>query len=106
MHREGIQLLVTALEHENDARYLNLRLRFEQQRLFAGSKSSGLLGIDGKDHDRILNSNALGLHRQTVLDIVMQIQCLFNDFTKSINKFTVLNDKMTGLLEHHMHVGV
>jgi hypothetical protein len=79
---EGIQLLVTALDYEKDAKYLNLRLRFEQQRLFAWSESSGLLDVQGKDHDRILNSNAFGLHRQTVLDLLMQIECLFKEFTK------------------------
>lgn len=75
-------MLVTALDYGKDAKYLNLRLRFEQQRLFAWSESSGLLDIQGKDHERILNSNAFGLHRQTVLDLLMQVQCLFDEFTK------------------------
>lgn len=54
----------------------------EQQRLFAWSETSGLLDADSKDHERILNSNVFNLHRQTVLDLLVQIQCLFKEFTE------------------------
>ncbi|ODA80431.1 hypothetical protein RJ55_03389 [Drechmeria coniospora] len=75
------RLLITALGYENDCRYLNLRLRMEQQRLFAWSETSGLLDFDGENYDRILNSNVFHFHRQTVLDLLVQIQCLFDEFT-------------------------
>ncbi|PNY30050.1 Uncharacterized protein TCAP_00038 [Tolypocladium capitatum] len=76
-----IQLLVTALGYEDDCKYLNLRLRMEQQRLFAWSETSGLLDLDANNHDKILNSNVFNLHRQTVLDLLVQIRCLFDEFT-------------------------
>ncbi|PHH78031.1 hypothetical protein CDD83_4053 [Cordyceps sp. RAO-2017] len=78
---QGIQLLVTALGYEDECRYLNLRLRMEQQRLFAWSETSGLLDLDADNHERILSSNVFNLHRQTVLDLLVQVQCLFDDFT-------------------------
>lgn len=74
--------MVTALGYEDECKYLNLRLRMEQQRLFAWSETSGLLDVDSKDHERILNSNVFNLHRQTVLDLLVQIQCLFKEFTE------------------------
>ena len=58
----------------------------EQQRLYAWSETSGLLDLDSKNHDKILNSNVFGLHRQTVLDMLVQIQCLFNEFTSHQQK--------------------
>ncbi|RSM06301.1 hypothetical protein CEP52_005726 [Fusarium oligoseptatum] len=79
---QGIQLLVTALGYEDDCKYLNLRLRMEQQRLFAWSETSGLLDLDAKNQDKILNSNVFNLHRQTVLDLLVQIRCLFDEFTE------------------------
>lgn len=54
----------------------------EQHRLYTWSEASGLLDVDEKNHERILNSNVFNLHRQTVLDLLVQIQCLFNEFTK------------------------
>lgn len=54
----------------------------EQQRLFAWSETSGLLDLEAKNHDKILNSNIFNLHRQTVLDMLVQIQCLFDEFTQ------------------------
>ncbi|KAI9167509.1 ABC transporter G family member [Paramyrothecium foliicola] len=78
---QGIQLLVTALGYEDECKYLNLRLRMEQHRLYTWSEASGLLDVDEKNHERILNSNVFNLHRQTVLDLLVQIQCLFNEFT-------------------------
>ncbi|KAG8414864.1 hypothetical protein J3458_008768 [Metarhizium acridum] len=53
----------------------------EQQRLFAWSETSGLLDLECENHDKILNSNIFSLHRQTVLDMLMQIRCLFDEFT-------------------------
>ncbi|PFH55318.1 hypothetical protein XA68_10123 [Ophiocordyceps unilateralis] len=78
---QAIQLLVTALGYEDECRYLNLRLRMEQQRLFAWSETSGLLDLDVDNRDRILNSNLFNLHRQTILDLLVQVRCLFDDFT-------------------------
>ncbi|KAM0436014.1 hypothetical protein ACHAPT_002906 [Fusarium lateritium] len=54
----------------------------EQQRLFAWSETSGLLDLDAKNQDKILNSNVFNLHRQTVLDLLVQIRCLFDEFTE------------------------
>ncbi|KAL7962763.1 prion-inhibition and propagation domain-containing protein [Trichoderma compactum] len=67
-----IQLLVTAPGYEDDCKYLNLRLRLEQQRLFAWSETPGLLDVNTENQDRILNSNVFNLHRQTVLDLLVQ----------------------------------
>ncbi|KAJ4858327.1 prion-inhibition and propagation domain-containing protein [Trichoderma breve] len=83
---QGIQLLVTALGYEDDCKYLNLRLRLEQQRLFAWSETSGLLDVNTENQDRILNSNVFNLHRQTVLDLLVQVQCLFDEFLEIQNK--------------------
>ncbi|KAH6624355.1 prion-inhibition and propagation-domain-containing protein [Chaetomium sp. MPI-SDFR-AT-0129] len=77
---QGIQLLITASNFPEDCRYLNLRLRMEQQRLFAWSETSGLLDLDSKNRERILESNTFVLHRQTVLDLLMQVECLFKEF--------------------------
>lgn len=78
--QKGIQLLVTALGYEDDCKYLNLRLRLEQQRLFAWSETSGLLDVNTENQERILHSNVFNLHRQTVLDLLVQVQCLFDEF--------------------------
>ncbi|KAM0515828.1 hypothetical protein ACHAPE_005907 [Trichoderma viride] len=73
-------LLVTALGYQDDCKHLNLRLRLEQQRLFAWSETSGLLDVNSDNQERILNSNVFHLHRQTVLDLLVQVQCLFDEF--------------------------
>ncbi|KAL7947409.1 prion-inhibition and propagation domain-containing protein [Trichoderma barbatum] len=83
---QGIQLLVTALGYEDDCKYLNLRLRLEQQRLFAWSETSGLLDVNTENQERILNSNVFNLHRQTVLDLLVQVQCLFDEFLEYQSK--------------------
>ncbi|KAK3375264.1 prion-inhibition and propagation-domain-containing protein [Podospora didyma] len=77
---QGIQLLITAISFPEDCRYLNLRLRMEQQRLFAWSETSGLLDVNAKDKQKILETNTFILHRQTVLDLLVQVQCLFKEF--------------------------
>ncbi|KAK3379348.1 prion-inhibition and propagation-domain-containing protein [Lasiosphaeria ovina] len=77
---QGVQLLVTAINFPEDCRYLNLRLRMEQQRLFAWSETSGLLDLDAKKEQKVLESNTFILHRQTVLDLLVQVQCLFKEF--------------------------
>lgn len=38
--------------------------------------------MESKDHERILSSNVFGVHRQTVLDLLIQIQYLFEEFTR------------------------
>ncbi|KAG5922102.1 hypothetical protein E4U42_005601 [Claviceps africana] len=78
---QGIQLLITALGYDDECKYLNLRLRMEQQRLFMWGETSGLLDLDEENHDKILNSNIFSLNRQTVLDMLVQIRCLFDEFT-------------------------
>lgn len=84
--RLGIQLLVTAVGYDEECKYLNLRLRMEQHRLYAWSETSGLLDVEAKNHERILSSNVFKLHRQTVLDLLVQIRCLFDDFTEQQRK--------------------
>ncbi|KAK4650448.1 hypothetical protein QC762_707510 [Podospora pseudocomata] len=68
------------------AKYLNLRLRMEQQRLFAWSEASGLLDLDAKRRDKVLESNTFVLHRQTVLDLLVQVECLFKEFKEHQEK--------------------
>ncbi|OLN81830.1 hypothetical protein CCHL11_08901 [Colletotrichum chlorophyti] len=77
---QGIQLLITARNFPEDCKFLNLRLRMEQQRLFAWSETSGLLDLDGSQQEKILKTNTFILHRTTVLDLLVQIQCLFKEF--------------------------
>ncbi|KAK3990252.1 prion-inhibition and propagation-domain-containing protein [Cladorrhinum sp. PSN332] len=77
---QGIQLVITAVNYPDDCKYLNLRLRMEQQRFFAWSEASGLMDLDQKNRDKVLESNTFVLHRQTVLDLLVQIECLFNEF--------------------------
>jgi len=77
---QGIQLLITAANFPDDCKYLNLRLRMEQQRLFAWSETSGLLDLDAKSREKVLASNIFVLHRQTVLDLLVQVECLFREF--------------------------
>ncbi|KAK2589979.1 hypothetical protein QQS21_012344 [Conoideocrella luteorostrata] len=93
---QGIQLLITAMGYDDECKYLNLRLRMEQQRLFAWSEASGLLDLDAKNHEKVLNSNVFNLHRQTVLDMLVQIQCLIDEFTshqrRHNNLMTVRDD--------------
>lgn len=54
----------------------------EQQRLFAWSETSGLMD-HGKDNKKIQESNTFIIHRTTILDLLVQIQCLFKDFEKA-----------------------
>lgn len=77
---QAIQLLVTAKNFPDEFKYLNLRLRMEQQRLFAWSETSGLADVDGKNQQKILKTNTFFIHRTTVLDLLVQVQCLFKEF--------------------------
>ncbi|KAK4165337.1 prion-inhibition and propagation-domain-containing protein [Cladorrhinum sp. PSN259] len=79
---QGIQLIITAVNYPEDCKYLNLRLRMEQQRFFAWSEASGLMDLDAKNRDKVLESNTFVLHRQTVLDLLVQIECLFKEFNE------------------------
>ncbi|KAI3399378.1 hypothetical protein diail_7105 [Diaporthe ilicicola] len=94
----GIQLLITAVNFPEDCRYLNLRLRMEQQRLFAWSETSGLADLNTADGEAKLQaSNTFVLHRQTVLDLLVQVQCLFDEFRCHAER----NDRLrTFPLEH------
>lgn len=79
----GIQLFITASNFPDDCKYLNLRLRMEQQRLFAWSETSGLMDLDASnDTTKVLASNTFILHRTTVLDLLVQVQCLFDEFRR------------------------
>ncbi|KAK1987219.1 prion-inhibition and propagation-domain-containing protein [Colletotrichum cereale] len=73
-------MLITAKNFPDDCKFLNLRLRMEQQRLFAWSETSGLLDLDKNQQDKVLSTNTFMLHRTTVLDLLVQVQCLFKEF--------------------------
>ncbi|KAJ4391884.1 hypothetical protein N0V93_005504 [Gnomoniopsis smithogilvyi] len=89
---QGIQLLITACDFPEDCKYLNLRLRMEQQRLFAWSETSGLMDLDAANSSaKILASNTFVLHRTTVLDLLVQVQCLFDEFRRHAAKNNLLN---------------
>jgi len=52
----------------------------EQHRLFAWSETSGLLDLDAEDDAKIRKSYGFALHRATILDLLVQIKCLFKGF--------------------------
>ena len=58
----------------------------EQQRLFAWSETSGLLDLQNLNEEKIKGSNTFVIHRTTILDLMVQIQCLFNEFEKAQRK--------------------
>jgi serine/threonine protein kinase len=64
----------------------------EQQRLFAWSETSGLLDLEhaGDLEDfsdtKFRGASAFIIHRTTILDLLMQIQCLFREFEKAQRK--------------------
>jgi hypothetical protein len=90
---QAIQFIVTARDLPETAKYLNLRLRMEQQRLFAWSETSGLLDLENaKDLENfnaseIKGASAFIIHRTTILDLLMQIQCLFKEFEKAQRRY-------------------
>lgn len=88
----GIQFIVTAKNLPEECKYLNLRLRMEQQRLFAWSETSGLLDLDldASNDKKIQESNTFVIHRTTILDLLVQIQCLFKEFEKAQKKYEKL----------------
>lgn len=85
----AIQFIITAKDLPEASRYLNLRLRMEQQRLFAWSETSGLLDLekvedlDNFNASKVRGANAFIIHRTTIIDLLMQIQCLFKEFEKA-----------------------
>ncbi|KAK0103548.1 hypothetical protein ONS95_005566 [Cadophora gregata] len=83
---QGIQFIITAKGLPEDCKYLNLRLRMEQQRLFAWSETSGLLDLQNLDDTKVRESNTFVIHRTTILDLLVQIQCLFKEFEKAQRK--------------------
>lgn len=62
----------------------------EQQRLFAWSETSGLLDLDAKNESKVLESNTFVLHRRIVLDLLVQIQCLFREFEEKQKRYRCL----------------
>jgi hypothetical protein len=78
-----IQIIITAKDLPEESKYLNLRLRMEQQRLFAWSETSGLMDHQKDDGKKIQQSNTFVIHRTTILDLLVQIQCLFKEFEKA-----------------------
>ncbi|TVY52633.1 hypothetical protein LCER1_G005484 [Lachnellula cervina] len=80
---QGIQFIITAKNLPEESKYLNLRLRMEQQRLFAWSETSGLMDHQEDNGRKIQESNTFVIHRTTILDLLVQIQCLFKEFEKA-----------------------
>jgi hypothetical protein len=58
----------------------------EQQRLFAWSETSGLLDLQNANDRKVRESNTFVTHRTTILDLLVQIQCLFQEFEKAQKK--------------------
>ena len=58
----------------------------EQQRLFAWSETSGLLDLQNANDTKIRESKTFVIHRTTILDLLVQIQCLFQEFEKAQKK--------------------
>ncbi|ESZ90229.1 hypothetical protein SBOR_9383 [Sclerotinia borealis F-4128] len=83
---QGIQFIITAKNVPEESKYYNLRLRMEQQRLFAWSETSGLLDLDNLNSQKIRESNTFVIHRTTILDLLVQIQCLFKEFENAQRK--------------------
>ncbi|TGO22603.1 hypothetical protein BPAE_0161g00080 [Botrytis paeoniae] len=83
---QGIQFIITAKNVPEESKYYNLRLRMEQQRLFAWSETSGLLDLDNQNDQKIRESNTFVIHRTTILDLLVQIQFLFKEFENSQRK--------------------
>jgi serine/threonine protein kinase len=77
-----MQFIMTARDMPKEHIHLNLRLRLEQQRLFSWSETCGLLDYDAENNQKVLESNAFGLHRSTVLELLVQMKVLFEDFEK------------------------
>jgi len=82
----GIQFIITAKNLPEESKYLNLRLRMEQQRLFAWSETSGLLDLQNANDQKVRESNTFVIHRTTILDLLVQIRCLFQEFEKAQKK--------------------
>lgn len=67
----------------------------EQQRLFAWSETSGLLdhveaGKGDTESKRLVQSKAFGLHRSTILDLLLQIKLLFEEFESHQKRYKKL----------------
>lgn len=73
----------------------------EQQRLFAWSETAGLLDhLDSgkepkarKTMDASTQSNASGLHRSTVLDLLLEIKLLFEEFEMQQKRYKRLHSQ-------------
>lgn len=71
---------------EPDYVYLNIRLRLEQQRLYNWSVEVGLLKFLERD-EVVPHHGLMGLSRTTILDTLLQIQVLVQDFIKCREQF-------------------
>lgn len=102
-----MQFIITARDTPKDQQYLVLRLRLEQQRLFAWSETSGLLDYDAENNSRVLESNVFGLHRSTVLDLLVQIKVLFEGFEESQVRHKRLRTEDVPAVQHESkHRGI
>ena len=82
----AIQLISNAKNMDPDFRYLDIRLRLEQQRLYSWSSEIGLLRyLEGNEDTS--NHDVMGTNRSTILDTLLQIQVLAVNFIKCRGKF-------------------
>ena len=78
-------MISTARNLEPDCRYLTIRLRLEQQRLYNWSSEVGLLRYLEEGEDVITENGLKGISRSTMLDTLEQIQVMAHDFIKCIH---------------------
>ncbi|MCJ1381955.1 hypothetical protein MMC17_005067 [Xylographa soralifera] len=92
---QAIHLIANARNLKPDFKYLTVRLRLEQQRLYNWSSEIGLLKYLEED-ESIPSQGLLGLSRGAILDTLAQIQALAVDFIKC-------NDTFSGLIPDEDH---
>ncbi len=79
----GIQFLTTAAGMPGDCHYLKIRLQLEQQRLLNWGEVSGLLDMSSGQCDKgAFEETFGGATRHLVVDQLMQVQLLVNEFEK------------------------
>jgi len=95
-------LITSAKNLEPEYKYLSLRLRLEEQRLFNWSSETGLLEHLHGD-ESIPRRDLMGLSRSTVLDTLIQIHALTVEFIENKDKYggLVPDDGAVGDFEAH-----
>lgn len=89
-HPPAIQLISAARDLEPEYKYLTIRLRLEQQRLYNWSSEVGIMKYLEDDEVKISRSFK-GLSRNTIIDTLLQIQTLSLNFIKFGDQFGSLD---------------